>query len=204
MTDILHIKASPRGSRSHSTALAREFLRQVKDVNPKVEVSELELWTLELPEFDETCMDAKFKIAGGEALTPEEAAAWAKLKSRFEVFASARKYVFSVPMWNFGIPYKLKHFIDVVAQPGLAFKYADGACEGLLKDRKALLVAVRGGVFGGLESPYDFQIKYIKAFLGFVGISDVEVVLAEGLNGPGRAAALDDAKTKLGEIAKGF
>ncbi len=205
MSTILHVEASPRAARSVSSALSEEFVQSVVKAQPGTSSAKLPLWEIDLPEFNETAMNAKFKTFGGQELSPEESAKWRAVKSVFERFAAADKYVFSVPMWNFGIPYKLKQFIDVVTQPTLSFAYENGAYKGLLTGRKALIVASRGGAYAGMEGdPLDFQVKYMKLFLGFVGITDVEAVLAEGLNIGQRDVAVADAKKKLAALAPKF
>lgn len=205
MSTILHIEASPRAGRSLSSALSEEFVQAAVKAQPGLKASKLSLFELQLPEFDETAMNAKFKTFGGEPLSSEEAASWNSIKAVFERFSSADKYVFSVPMWNFGVPYKLKHFIDVVTQPTLAFSYENGAYKGLLSGRKALVVAARGGAYSGMPGdPLDFQVKYMKTFLGFVGVTDVELVLAEGLNIGQRESAMAEARKRLAELAPKF
>ena len=205
MSTILHVEASPRAGRSVSSTLSEEFVQNLLKAQPGTKSSKLPLWDLDLPEFDETAMNAKFKTAGGQPLSSEEAATWAKLKAVFDRFKAADKYVFSVPMWNFGIPYKLKHFIDVITQPGLAFTYEDSGFKGLLTGRKALVVASRGGAYAGMpDEPLDFQVKYMKTILGFIGIADVEVVVAEGLNIGLRDSAVADARMKLSDLSVKF
>jgi FMN-dependent NADH-azoreductase len=206
MSTILHIEASPRGARSVSSSLAEEFLALAAKAQPGVKTAKLPLWEIELPEFGETAMNAKFKTFGGEKLNAEEAAVWKRIEEVFHRFAAGDKYVFSVPMWNFGIPYKLKHFIDVVTQPRLAFSFDPAkGYQGLLTNRKAVLIAARGGAYSGMEGdPLDFQVKYMKTFLGFVGVTDVQTVLAEGLNIGQREASVAAAKAKLKEIAASF
>lgn len=206
MSMILHIEASPRGGRSISSALAEGFVKRCLELRPGDSFRRLELWKLTLPEFDADTISAKFKAADGQGHTREEAVAWSAVKEVFNDFSDADKYVFSVPMWNFGIPYKLKHFIDVVAQPGLAFSYDDKeGFKGLLGGRPAVLVAVRGGSYSETPGdPMDFQVKYMKTILGFMGMSDVRVVLAEGVNIGMRDAAVAAAKAELDSIAKDF
>jgi len=206
MSQILFIDASPRLARSVSSSLASEFLRLYGDSHAGDIVDRLQLWKTRLPDFDEMAINAKFKSAAGEPLTDAEAKAWDGVKKVFSKFAKADKYVFAVPMWNFGIPYKLKHYIDVIVQPRLAVAYSpETGFTGLLTGRKALIVAARGGVYSGMPGdPMDFQVKYLKTILGFIGISDVETVLAEGINAGKREEAVKAATLRLAEIAGNF
>ncbi len=206
MAEIFFIDASPRQARSVSSSLASEFLRLYMDSHAGDTLAKLQLWKTRLPDFDETAINAKFKTASGEPLTDVEAKAWDGIKKTFAKFALADKYVFAVPMWNFGIPYKLKHYIDVIVQPRLAVSFSpEKGFSGLLTGRKALIVAARGGVYSGMPGdPMDFQVKYLKTILGFIGITDVDVVLAEGINAGKREESVLAAKLQLAEIAARF
>lgn len=202
MSKILHIIASPRKARSHSKAIAEHFLKQLKNE----QITELDLWSLKLPEFDETSTNARFKLAAGQGLYEDEGRAVLAIREIFEKFNDADKYVFSVPMWNFGIPYKLKHFLDVIIQPGMSFTFSpDKGFSGLLGSKKALIVASRGGEYSGMPGdPMDFQVKYLKTALNFIGISDIKSILVEGMNMPAREASIKKAALEAEEIAKIF
>ncbi len=202
MNKILHIIASPRKERSHSKTVAAQFLKHVKTA----QVSELDLWSLKLPEFDETATNARFKLAAGQGMYEDEERAILAIREIFEKFNAADKYVFSVPMWNFGIPYKLKHFLDVIIQPGMSFTFSpEKGFSGLLGNKKALIVASRGGAYSSMPGdPMDFQVKYLKTALHFIGITDIKSILVEGMNMPERDASLKKATFEAEEIAKTF
>jgi FMN-dependent NADH-azoreductase len=87
--------------------------------------------------------------------------------------------VLGLPMYNFGVPSQLKAWFDHLARAGVTFKYTDKGAVGLLTGKKAYLVATRGGVYGAAQN--EFETAFVRQFLGFVGISDVEFVVAEGL-----------------------
>src|ERR1700677_801112 len=182
MSKILHIQSSPRGDRSASITVARHFIETYKSAHPGDTVETLDLWKANLPEFDGPAMESKYAILSGQKFTPEQEQAWVKVVATADYFKSFDKYIFSLPMWNFGIPYKLKHWIDVIAQPGVAFSFSpETGYQGLVTGRPAVVVYARGGAYGpgsGGES-YDAQSTYFKQVLGFIGITDVKEIFVE-------------------------
>jgi len=113
-------------------------------------------------------------------------------------------------MWNFSIPYRLKQYIDILAQPGHTFTVSeDGRYEGLVKDKRAAIVYSRGGAYppGSDMQAFDFQTKYLELILNFMGVTDIHSVVVEPTlaNGPEAAAqakvkAVDQAR----KLAKEF
>jgi FMN-dependent NADH-azoreductase len=182
MSKLLYIEASPRKSRSTSIEVSQVFLSEMQRNHPSVEVDKLDLWTTELPPFDGDTVDAKYAIFHAQPHTPEQAKAWKRVEALIERFKSADGYLISLPMWNFGIPYVLKHFIDVIVQPGLTFSYSPAeGYKGLVTDKKAVVVYARGGAYGpgsGAEG-YDLQSKSLAGILGFVGITDLTSIFVE-------------------------
>lgn len=182
MPDLLHIQASPRGERSHSQAVARAFIDAYRRRHPAATVETWDLFSEPLPAFDGPALDAKYAIMGGGSPAPEQQAAWAEVRAVFDRFMSARLLVFSVPMWNFGIPYRLKQLIDVINQPGLTWSYSpDKGFSGLVAGRRAVTVLARAGAYppGNPLETYDFQSTYLDTWLGFIGITDRNTVLVE-------------------------
>ena len=118
MAKLFYIEASPRKKRAYSIKVAKHFLDAYKEANPSHAIETLDLWQATLPAFDGATIDAKYRILHGETHTATEASAWNGVVELFDQFNSADKYVFSLPMWNFGVPYKLKHYIDIITQPG--------------------------------------------------------------------------------------
>jgi FMN-dependent NADH-azoreductase len=207
MSKLLHISASPRGAASESLAIAATFVDTFSDVRPDIAVEHWDLWDGTLPPFGAAAAGAKMSIFAGQEPAGEPAAAWAAVHRTFERFAAADYYLFSVPMWNHGVPYILKQFIDVVSQPGQVFGF-DGhtGYTGLVTGKKAVVVYTsavysddRGPQFG-----VDFQAPYFNDWLRWAGITDVTQItfrpnLAVDDPEPGRqaahAAARDAAKT---------
>ena len=122
MTKLLHLASSPRGERSHTLRAAGEFIRSYQNAHPHAEVATIDLWAYPLPRFDGDTIAAKYAVLAGEAQTPGQDGAWEVVRGVVDQFKSADALLLSVPMWNFGVPYVLKHYIDVVTQPGLTMR----------------------------------------------------------------------------------
>ena len=202
---LLHISASPRGDHSESRAIAATFLDTFRSVSPHVPIEEFDLWDGTLPSFGPAAAAAKMAVFAGSA---PEGPEWQAAVQTFHRFDAADQYVFSVPMWNAGVPYVLKQFIDVVSQPGLVFGFDPAAgYSGLLTGRKAAVVYTsavygegRGPAFGA-----DFQRPYFDDWLRWAGITDLTTVtfrpnLATADADAGRVLATADAV----EAAKRF
>ena len=207
MTHLLHISASPRGAASESLSIAETFLEAVRDVRPDVAVETFDLWDGTLPQFGPAAAGAKMSVFAGQEPEGEQAAAWQAARATYERFAAADEYLFSVPMWNHGIPYVLKQFIDVVSQPGMVFGFdPEDGYTGLLAGKKAAVVYT-SAVYGAGRPPSfgaDFQVPYFDAWLRWAGIDDITSIefrpnLATGDAEAGRevahAAARDAGKT---------
>src|SRR4051812_35579269 len=175
MPKLLHIAASPRPESSHSLAVAGTFLDVLADEHPDVEVEHWDLWDGTLPQFGPDAVAGKYAIFGGAEHTEEQAAAWAEVRETFERFNRADYYLFSVPMWNHGIPYVLKQLIDVISQPGLLYGFdADRGYTGLVTGKKAVVIYT-SGVYGdgrGQAFGVDFQAPYFDEWLRWAGITD--------------------------------
>jgi FMN-dependent NADH-azoreductase len=181
MEKLLYIEASPRGERSKSTKVAKAFIEEYQKAHPDVQIEHINLWKVSLPTFDGDMLDAKYAVLTGQNQTPEQEAAWQKVKDMAEVFKSADKYVISTPMWNFGIPYKLKHYIDIITQPGLTFSFSpEEGYKGLVSGKAAVIYA-RGGAYpeGSDTEAYDMQTKTLGLHLGFMGITDQTNIVIE-------------------------
>ena len=179
MTRLLHISSSPRGAASESLAMAEAFLDSYRDTHPGAEIDTFDLWDGSLPEFGPDAAAAKMAVFAGLAPTGTQATAWDAAQDTFERFAAADQYLFSVPMWNAGVPYILKQFIDVVSQPGLLFGFdsVDGYT-GLLTGRKAAVVYT-GAVWGPDRGPAfgtDFQQPYFDDWLRWAGVTDITTI----------------------------
>ena len=198
MSKLLYIQASPRIQRSRSIAVADAFVAAYEQSHADDEIVTVNLFEASIPNFDGLAVQAKYTIMHGQAHSDEEMRAWKNIERVIEQFASADKYVFAVPMWNFGIPYRLKQYIDVLVQPGYTFSYSeDKGYQGLVLGKPALVVYARGGEYpAGTEAgAFDMQSKYFELVLGFMGFKDVHSVVVE----PTLQSGPDVAKTRARE-----
>jgi FMN-dependent NADH-azoreductase len=189
VTRILHVIASPKGPESSSTQIANAFLDECRRLDPDTDVSVLDLWGDDLPPFGRDAAIAKLAPLVGESLSPAQELAWIRVTDVIADFASYDKIVISTPMWNFSVPYALKHYIDLLVQPGITFGLNDAFEHvGLLADRPVQLILTRSSAFAE-GSPEDFQLSYLRHVLEFIGLEDVRALLAEGTTLPAEARA---------------
>jgi len=200
MEKLLYIESSPRKNRSRSIQAAKAFLEAYREANPEAQVVTMDLWDKTIPEFDGYTLDAKYQVLHGQEFDSKQETAWQTVVDLCDEFKSADKYVFSLPMWNFGIPYKLKHYIDVITQPGQTFSFSpETGYSGLVTDRPAVAIYARGGSYVSEQtSAMDFQRTYLNLWLGFIGLTEIEEVLYESTLG----APEDVAKSESEALSK--
>jgi FMN-dependent NADH-azoreductase len=182
MSKILYIQASPRGKRSHSIAVADAFIEAYEQKHPDDEIVTLNLFDVSIPNFDGLVVQAKYTILHGQPHSEEERQVWKNVEEGIEQFTSTDKYILAVPMWNFGIPYRLKQYIDLLVQPGYTFSYSeDTGYKGLVVGKPMLAVYARGGEYppGSGTEAFDLQTKYIELIFGFIGFKDIRSVVVE-------------------------
>ena len=206
MNRLLYIGSSPRKERSRSAMVADRFLARLKERYPALSVERLDVFDIDLPAFDQDAVAGRYHLLAGNAVDPEQADAWRGLKKWTDQFLSFDSYLIATPMWNFGIPYRLKQYIDILTQPGLTFRNdSDGNVEGLAQGRRAIIVAASAMPFGSLPEidGLDFQLAYLKAWLGFIGVTNIGAVRVAGTFGPDDvvAAAMAQAFTDADRLA---
>lgn len=182
MSRILYIEASPRKERSASIAVAKTFLESYKQAHPQDELLSIDLWRKPLPTFDQDVVDAKYAIMHNKPHTDAQKKAWRAVEDVISEFKNADKYVFSLPMWNFSIPYILKHYIDTIVQPGYTFRVTpSGEFEGLVTGKPVVLFYARGGAYGpGTGAEFlDLQKSYMETILKFIGFQNIQSLLIE-------------------------
>ena len=166
--DILHIDASARKDGSTTRQLTAEIVRKLGG-----RVTHRDL-TQSLPHIDETWVNANFTPADQRSEAQKEALALSD--SLIEEIKAADTLVIGVPVYNFGVPTALKAWIDQIARAGVTFKYTDNGPKGLLEGKRAILAVASGGTEVGSE--IDFASGYMRHIMGFIGITDVEIVSA--------------------------
>ncbi|MFD1149922.1 FMN-dependent NADH-azoreductase [Saccharothrix hoggarensis] len=208
MTTLLHISASPRGEASESLAIARTFLDAYRAAHPDHHVDAFDLWDGTLPEFGPDATAAKMAVFAGQEPSGAAARAWDAVVRTFERFAAADAYLFSVPMWNTGVPYVLKQFIDVVSQPGMVFGFdPEHGYRGLLTGRKAAVVYTSAVYGDGVPPAFgtDFQRPFFNGWLRWAGITDItEVEFRPNLVTPDAEQAREQAHEDAATAAKAF
>jgi FMN-dependent NADH-azoreductase len=203
MAKILYIKSSPRGNESYSTRAAEAFLASFLAAYREYQSETLDLFSAVIPDFRAPASKAKYAVMSGQVATGEAEQAWKAIIDTINHFKSADAYVVSAPMWNFGIPHRLKAYIDVIAQPGLTFSFSpQTGYKGLVTGRPIVLVLARGGAYGsgsGGEA-YDHQAPYLRTSFGFIGFTDIRTVLVEPTLAAGPQAAEAALAKAIGEL----
>lgn len=134
-------------------------------------------------------IDGKYELLSGKTLSQETKQAWGDIVAVIERFLSADIYIISVPMWNFSIPYTLKHYIDVILQPKYLFEYTSKGPQGLLKNKKMIIVTSRGGDYSSdTFKVFDFQQEYLRTVFGVAGIVDIKFIHAQPMDAMGLEA----------------
>lgn len=207
MAKLLHIQASPMDDLSFSIRAARAFVKAYREAHPADQVETLNLWQADIPAFDSTAASGKYKVMRGLPHAADEAAAWQRVVKVVNHFKSADKILVSSPMWNFGIPYRLKQYIDVIVQPGLTFSYdPKTGYSGLVTGRPAQLILARGGEYpqGTQAAGFDHQRPYLELLFGFIGFTDVRTLVVEPTLAPAGEAKLAAAISAAQEAARRF
>jgi FMN-dependent NADH-azoreductase len=208
MPKLLHLACSPRAE-AESGAGARVFLDHFRQARPEWEIDVMDLWRDQLPEFNGSIMEAKYARMNGQAFTDVQRDGFAVAERIALRFALADRVLISTPMWNFGIPYKLKQWFDVIIQPGLTFRFdpSQGYLP-LLKDRPTIVILASGSDFvtGMNRGRIDMATPYLREALRFIGVNNVRFVRIGPTTGPTEPirAAREGAHRRLSEMAASF
>jgi FMN-dependent NADH-azoreductase len=208
MPKLMHLACSPRVD-SESAAGARIFLDRFRRARPDWDVDVMDLWRDSLPEFSGPLLDAKYARIRGLAFTDAQRDQFAVAERIAVRFALAERVLISTPMWNFGIPYKLKQWFDVIIQPGLTFRFdpSQGYVP-LLKDRPTLVILASGSDYttGMNRGRTDFATPYLREALRFIGVKDVRFVPIGPTTGPIEPirTARENAHRRLAEMGARF
>lgn len=199
MTTLLQINSSLFSKQGQSSQLADRFVSAWQEKNPNAQVIVRDLASDPVPHLD----GERFQsfLASPDARTPQQRAVVAYSDALIDELRSAQTIVIGLPMYNFGIPSTLKAYFDHIARSGVTFRYTTTGPVGLLTGKKAYVFAARGGHYAG--TPLDTQTNYLRDFLRFIGIEDIEFVYAEGLNmgDESKAGALTHARQQLERLA---
>ena len=179
---LLHIDSSPLGAQSVSRLLTRNIVSRWQGSHPGAEVEYLDLALDAPPHLDADSLGFARGL-DAEGLTPTQKHENARTERLLSQFMSADVIVVGAPMYNFSIPSQLKAWIDRIAQVGRTFKYTEKGPVGLAAGKTVIVASARGGVYSSNPalSFLEHQESYLKAVFGFLGITDVRFVRAEGV-----------------------
>jgi FMN-dependent NADH-azoreductase len=199
MTTILKLSTSFYSQDGQSSRLAQQYIDALRDRKPGAHVIERDLAHEPVPHLDAARFQAF--LTPPEQRTAAQHAVTDFSDALIDELRAADVLVLGLPMYNFGVPSQLKAYFDHVARAGVTFRYTDQGPVGLLQGKKAYVFATRGGLYAG--TPNDTQTAYVRQFLGFLGITEVEFIYAEGLAlGPEtREASLVQARAAVQNVA---
>lgn len=177
MSHILHLDSSPRGSRSISRALTKEFVTRWLQIHPGDRVTYRDVGQYPVPPVDEAWIAASFSKS--KDLAPELASALSVSDELIDELLIADRYVFGIPMYNFGVPANFKAYIDQIVRVNRTFT---SDWQGLVTNKKMLVITTRGGSYSDTSSnQLDFQEPYLRTVFEFIGITDITFIHAENL-----------------------
>lgn len=182
---LLHIIATPRGHESNTIRVSNVFIEELYAKYADLKVHVLDLFKADLPSVAGENIDSKYKLMTGQELDEHHKSSWEAIEANIKQFLDADIYLVTTPMWNFGIPYALKYYIDAIVQPGYLFQYNEqGFPEGLVLGRKMIVVTSRGGDYSPNTYMHtlDFVEPYLRAIFNFVGITDLHFINAQPMD----------------------
>jgi FMN-dependent NADH-azoreductase len=153
----------------------------------EISVDTLDLFAEKLPELNVTRVAGKYQLMNGQEMTDEAMLSWEQIKTHISRFLAADIVIISTPMWNFSVPYVLKHYIDIIAQPGFTFKYTEKGPVGLAGNRDLFIVSTRGGDYsaGSPAESFDKLQPYLQQVFGFIGFNDIRFISAQPMDAAG-------------------
>ena len=198
MKTLLKLNTSIFGENGASSRLTDAFVARWLAAHPGARVIERDLATDPVPHLTADAF-AGFNAQPGERSPAQQAAVDAS-DTLIDELKRADVLVLGLPMYNFGVPSTLKAYFDYIGRGGETFRYTKKGPEGLLTDKEAYVFATRGGVYAGPAS--ETETSYVRQFLSFLGITDIEFVYAEGLalGDAARTAALESAARTIEQL----
>ena len=200
MTTLLQINASINNGNGESSRLANQFVAAFHKKHPKATIVVRDVAAAEpVPHLNAERFGAF--IAKPEDRSTAQHAVVAYSDTLINELKHADVIVLGLPMYNFGVPSQLKAYFDHIARLGVTFEYTEKGPVGKLAGKKVYVFAARGGVYEG--TPMDTQTSYVRDFLRFLGMSEVEFIYAEGLHmsPQSKQASLAKAEAEIGRLA---
>jgi FMN-dependent NADH-azoreductase len=196
--NILQINSSVRGTHSESSRVANAVVARLAAANPGATVTVRDLGANPHPVLDEAALGALFTPA--DQRTAEQAARVALDDALIAEAQAADVIVLGAPMYNFGMPIQLKAWFDAIARAGVTFRYTANGPEGLLKDKKVVVAAARGGIYPADADP---QVPHIRTLLNFLGMTDHTFIYsaAQSMGPEAAAQGQAEADAAVAELA---
>lgn len=201
--NILQIDAGLFAEQSVSRNLSKKIVTRLQEQNPGAQVTLRDLIANPINH-----LDGEIIMAGGTEAAQRSERQQAELavtEALLDEVFKADVLVIGAPLYNFSIPSQLKAWVDRIAQAGRTFRYTENGPEGLLKGKRAIIASARGGVYSeGAAASMEHQESYLKTLLGFIGITDITIIRAEGVNmgDEKRAQAISAADEEIAELAE--
>jgi FMN-dependent NADH-azoreductase len=201
MANILVVTSSPRGTDSYSNRIAAQVVSDLRSNDPDALVMARDLAQAPLPHIDDDFVTATRGREGPQ--TARQKAIVARSDELIDELSAADIVVIAAPMINFSVSLTLKTWFDYVARAGRTFRYSERGPKGLMTGKRVILVSASGGIYSGDNAAFDFQVPWLRSMLGFLGMTDVEVIRVEGTAlGPEAAEqAVARAATRAHEVA---
>jgi FMN-dependent NADH-azoreductase len=199
MTTLLQINASIHADHGQSSQLATKFVQAFANRHPDARIIVRDLASDTVPHLSAERFAAFLSKPGERSAAQSDVVAYSD--TLIGELRQADVIVLGLPMYNFGVPSQLKAYFDHIARAGETFRYSATGPVGLLTGKKAYVFAARGGLYAG--SALDTQTSYVRDFLRFVGIEDIEFVYAEGLaiSAESKASGLASAAAQIERLA---
>jgi FMN-dependent NADH-azoreductase len=183
--NLLHIVATPRSHESNTVRVSNALIEELYSKYDNLSVKVLDLFKADLPAVAGENIESKYKLMTGQELDSHHKTSWDAIEANINRFLEADVYLLSVPMWNFGVPYALKYYIDAIVQPGYLFRYnQQGFPEGLVTGKRMIVVTTSGADYSA-NSPLhslDFVEPYLRTIFNFIGITDIHFISAQPMD----------------------
>jgi FMN-dependent NADH-azoreductase len=183
-TRLLHVIATPRGLASNTGRVTSCLLEALHEEDDDLHIETLDLFRADLPSVAGKNIETKYRLMTGQGIDDDAVESWGQIEKTIDQFLAADVYLLTVPMWNLGIPYVLKYYIDAIVQPGYLFRYTpEGLVDPLVLGKKMIIVLSSGSEYATEPMrSFDFAEPYLRAIFGFVGITDITVFRAGGMD----------------------
>jgi FMN-dependent NADH-azoreductase len=178
MCNILFINSSPRGAASYSRQIAESVIRDLYQKSPGATLSVRDLGQEPLAHIDDDFVAATRGAEGPR--NDKQRAILAQSDTLVDELLAADIVVIAAPMINFSVSSTLKSWFDYVARAGRTFRYSEAGPRGLVTGKRVIIVSASGGIYSGENAALDFQVPWLRSMLGFLGMTDIEVIRVEG------------------------